>query len=243
MPNQIILVLTMGRVGSTAVYDAVHTAGEAFHLHWMNPSTLDRIAARSTVPRNVRDSFEAWRMLDTTDMPVKLITLVRDATERNLSAIFTAWRKQTPRERWSVELEDARGMAAFWSRQYLDRPLRWFDDELRDGLGIDVYSQPFHGSSLRFTSGRFDVLIMRSDLDNEAKSLALSGLVDTSVEVGIRNTNEAEAHADTYARFRQTMPFDEHWLRQTAGSQYMRHFFDVDEDAYVATWQRRLRGE
>lgn len=226
----LMLVHTMGRVGSSAVHAALTEHGETYHLHYLNPASLAKWADRRDVaPRNVRDSFTALDRLADESRPVLLVTLVRDAMERNLSAAFTAWRQATSDH-------SADSMAAAWAGFYDRTPFRWFDDQVRDALGVDVYAEPFTGTTA-FTSGRFRVVVLRSDLENARKSELLSREVGRPVRVGTENVgNRGSEYVDLYARFVETVPLTGDYLRDVAESRFMRHFFAPNQDAYVERW-------
>jgi hypothetical protein len=231
------LVFTMGRVGSSSVHAGLTRHLHALHIHSLNPASLAKWEGRSNPPRNIKDSRRAVALLEGVDGPVLVVTLVRDAIERNLSAAFTAWRVSIPKGEHDAALRDGDAMAAYWSAFYRDMPLRWYDLQMRDGLGVDVFTRPFPDKGhLAFDEGRYRVLVMRSDLGDDTKGALLSTEVGAPVTVPAENVRNRGEFADLYRRFVTTAPLDAEFVRQVAGSRYMRHFFAPDPDAYVARW-------
>ena len=235
----IVLVFTMGRVGSSAVYEALSDAApHVFHVHHMNPRSLARWESRpEEAARNMRDALVARRLLDSTDGRVQVVTLVRDAIDRNMSAAFASFRRQAPRSAWDDRMADAVAMRAFWDGFSWPVPLEWFDNQMREGLGIDAYAfdAPTSGHCT-FVSGRFDVLVMRSELPNSEKSEVLSSALGRSVEVGVVNAHNRARGDVQYDRFRATAPLTREYVATVARSRYMQHFFDISEDEYVSRW-------
>ena len=77
---------------------------------------------------------------------------------------------------------------------------------------------------------------MRTELPNAEKSGVLSVAVGQPVEVGLVNTHNASGGEDAYLRFKATAAFTPDYVAEIARSRYMRHFFDISEDEYVARW-------
>lgn len=249
MDKQLVLVLTMGRVGSSAVYHSLKELPslKVFHIHHITQRTLEARAPDGieAAGRNVRDGFEARAALSNSEGAVKVVTLVRDAIERNMSTMFARFQRGRDQEDMEAVIDNDEAMAKLWSRFDTSLPFTWFDDELLTEFGIDVYESHFpHSRGLdRLRNGRYDALIMRSDITNDAKSEALSDFVDATVDVEMSNrkTQPGGGLRSTYERFMSTAPLDADTIRDIGRSRYMQHFFNVDVDQYVDGWLGRLK--
>lgn len=242
-----VLVLTMGRVGSTAAFRAVDglVGVEPLHIHHLHPGTLAALAPRGRreAARHVRDGYRALELLEASDGPVKIITLVRDVVERNLSVGFARLRRMGESDGLVQLVDDARVTAQAWSSVDVNMPDRWFDLEIRETLGIDVFARPFPPvGHTRCREGRYDLLVMRSDLPDVVKSGAVSDLLGQAVAITQSNskTREGGQLGELYDRFRKSAPLTDADLKKAAESKLMQHFFAVDPDDYVSGWRRRL---
>jgi hypothetical protein len=253
--EDVVLVLTMGRVGSTATFRAVQELPglESLHIHHLHRGSLVRRGgphtlvprARDRTARNVRDGFRARELMRDANRPVKVVTLVRDVVERNLSVGFARLRSEGNAEELGRLVGDRRLVEEIWSQVDVDLPYTWFDKEIRRTLGIDVFARPFPAAGHdRFRQGRVDLLVMRSDLGDDTKSGAVSDLVGQEVVVGRNSalTHDGGPLEDVYDRFRRAVPLTDDDLRKAAESQLMQHFFAVDVEEYVDGWRQRLRG-
>lgn len=242
-----VLVLTMGRVGSTAAFRAVEGLDgvDPLHIHHLHPRTLASLAPRGRrkAARHVQDGYRARELIEGSDEPVKVITLVRDVVERNLSVGFARLRRIGPPEELAQLVADPRVRDEVWGSVDVDLPDSWFDVEIRDTLGIDVFARRFPPvGHQRFTEGRYDLLVMRSDLPDVAKSGAVSEFLGLAVAVRQSNsrTREGGQLEQVYDRFRRSAPLTDADLRKAAESPLMQHFFAVDPEDYVSGWRRRL---
>lgn len=73
------------------------------------------------------------------DPLVKVITLVRDPIERNISAGFARFRRQGELEELRRHVTDPAGTDQIWQKLDMSLPFHWFDLEFHDALGIDTY--------------------------------------------------------------------------------------------------------
>lgn len=244
--DQLVLVLTMGRVGSSVVHHGLDAAVgvESVHIHNINADVLayrSRLGPEKTA-RHVKQATAIRDRLEASDEPVKIVTLVRDVVERNMSAAFAAFRRHFPDD-FAERVDDPEATGLIWRYHRGDLPLTWYDIEFGEGLGIDVYAEPFPETGhAQVASGRFDVLVMRSDLPNEEKSDLLSGFVGAPVSVrqGSPGTQPGGKWDTAYDRFRATAGLTDERLAEFGSSRFMQHFFAVDVDQYVASWRRRL---
>ena len=247
--DDLTLVLTMGRVGSSAVYHAVKIGGpDVLHIHHIKAGSLLKRSplnlTKAAPSRNVFDGYRARALLEVAPVrPVKIVTLVRDPIERNISASFIRFCKRGNLEQLNDLVTDPVTTDPIWARKDLSLPYRYFDDEFRDELGIDLYQTDVatrgHG---QVEVGRFNTLAMHSVLPDDVKSEVLSTFLGRDVTVGRtgRKTSEGGELQELYKRFESTCPLTEADIRKAAESRFVQHFFAVDTNEYVAKWKTRL---
>lgn len=222
----------MGRVGSSSIHRSLAAAvdGQVLHAHAITPTYLAAQVANAgglrSIARSVNDGLEAnVALLRYEDRP-QIVTLVRDAHARNLSAAFASFRAKH-RDRTAELARDRRAVEDHWAEFHYKRPLEWFDQQLRDGLGIDVYERPFPTSGWQeIANRRIDLLIMRAELSDDEKSEVLGAFV--GVRVPILNANIAHRSGEfaaAYKSFKSLVPVDAAYTIEVANSRYMRHFY------------------
>ncbi|MCU1245806.1 MAG: hypothetical protein JWN02_1716 [Acidobacteria bacterium] len=230
----------MAKVGSTAVVDCLTRAHlPVFHVHRMDADHLRRLRDRrmalgwdvGPVPAYDRLGLLLNERLLQAGRSAKIVTLVRDPIARNLSSYFEhldeIW--HTVDASRVVPMDDLH--RGFLERYPHDESLTWFDEELLPVTSVHVYDHPFPAAGhLRLEVGRLDLLILKSELPNETKRLALSAFLGTNLPFFSEANRTAEkSHGATYERFRRSLRLPPEYVDRMLDSRYCRHFYSADE--------------
>ena len=131
----------MGRVGSSATYRALERAGfEALHIHQIGLKSLVKRSLKPEVARHIKDGHRARALLDAEpDRPVKVITLIRDPIEQNISAGFSRFRRLGKLEELRRYVTDPAVTDRIWQKLDMSLSFHCFDVEFHDALGIDKH--------------------------------------------------------------------------------------------------------
>lgn len=231
-----VLVYQMAKVGSSAIYAALQRARlPVFHVHRLSAEHLDRVreerrALGWRVPpihAHQRLGLDVFAKIVAKGRRARIVTLVRDPIARNLSGYF-----ESIDEIWSVAGAYAVIPAEEMQRGFLERythdePLTWFDDEFLPILGVDVYDHPFPAAGhTTIHTDRYDILILRSELPDDAKRSALSSFFGRNIPPLRReNTTGNKAKGAAYEQFRSTIRLPEEYVARMKSSKYYRHFY------------------
>ena len=243
--NELVLVITMGRVGSSATYRALKNAGfEALHIHQIDLKSLLKRSQKLKVARHIKDGHRARALLDAEpDRPVKVITLIRDPIEQNISAGFSRFRRLGKLEELQRYVTDPAVMNPIWEKTPLTYPLSWMDLELRNALGIDFYQVDVASAGYgQMEVGRVSALLLHSTLPDQVKSTLLSQFIGREVimgRTGVDRNKQGDLQS-LYRAFELTSPLTVADLSEVAESRFMQHFFAVDKDDYILKWKTRL---
>lgn len=231
-----VLVYSMGKVGSTAVVHALQTAPDlaVFHVHH-----LAAVPARGAGHRRALSAL-LWRELVAPGVPAAVITLTREPIARNVSAFFQNLRREVGGPApWQAPT--ATLVETFLTRFDHTRAVRWFDDEPRRALGVDVYAAPFDAAAghARIAHDRYPTLVLRCELDDAAKGRLIGAFLGRAgVELARANAGEDKAYAHAYAAFRRALRVPQALAGMLLESRYARHFHTPAELAAARTrWQ------
>jgi len=222
-----VIVWTMGKVGSLSVYQAVKVARlEALHPHYCDAETLERMGKRighdMPVIKHGRDSA-AVIAAATPKKPALIITMVRTPIERNISSYFHN------QEYINVTTQDVGEMTRHFIKSYPHKvAVDWLDANLKKVIGLDVYEEPFNKrQGFRvYDRGRHKVLLLRSDLTQEAQSAAVSDFVGRPVAVGRDvNVGAEKSYAKDYRTFIDQIVLSKDHVERMLGSRYAQHFW------------------
>jgi hypothetical protein len=171
-----------------------------------------------------------------------VITLVREPIARNISSYFhhlnIVWRQRDAHA--NVPFDKL--VEGFLSYPLKAVPLEWFDREFKAALGVDIYDYPFPREQgfMRFSTDRYEVLVMRHDLDARQKERCLQQLLGVE-DVAIRPANTAaeQPYAEAYRHFVETVRLPESYITEMLDSKYTRHFYPSEEiERLRAKWSR-----
>lgn len=249
-----IIVYQMGKVGSSSVYDALRDLDldvPVYHAHVLNRFDVYEAGVRETraAPGNDLDVLSEGRamrrIVDSGRWRAwSLISLVRAPIPRAVSDFFENVFAYIPDffgrfERGEITLAEV--SETFWTRYQDFSPIHWFDDQVRDVFGIDVYAAPFpHARGFAiYQNERARLLLMRLEDLNRCAPRALDdyfGLRDLPLTV--KNSASTKAHGDLYRQFGDQLRLPDAYIQKMHSTAYARHFYTPEElEASVARWR------
>jgi len=189
------------------------------------------------------------------DKKWKIVTLVRDPISRNTSAFFQSlelkrldYDHQYQAKSFFgfetiVDLEDLGPfITIFFEKSDHDTPLVFFDRELKDTFGIDVYSSAFPKSKgyKIYEEERADVLLIRlENLDECAQDAFKEFLGIDGFTLTNKNVAGDKPYRALYQRFLDSIVLPDSYLDRMYTSKYARHFYSEEEiNKFKAKWRK-----
>lgn len=250
-PRPLVLVYQMGKVASSSITQALLQVEDlhVFQVHPMSPDGLRhaRDATRRRAPSTDDLVMYAlgralYRGIIKAGRRAKIITLVREPIDRNISFYFQnldfLWSTADAHKKVGL----GRLLEEFLDRFDHDETLGWFDYEFKAALGVDLYAHEFPHDlgHLRLDAGRHEILVLRSDLEDAAKAGCLAEFLGVEgVTLAPANAAAQKPYADTYREFRRRLRLPERYVNHMLDSKYARHFFSPGErDVLRSRWLR-----
>lgn len=233
----IFLVLSHGKVASKSI-DCLLTSLEvlsemstkSYHLHLLH---------------NVKSSFQEWQAvmrpsevsqiaLDsamtmiTKNMRVKIIVGVRDPIETAISGRF--------------ELLDCN--ADIDMKVVIDYVLNWFDMQLLQGVGIDIFEYPFDKESgyTIIQSNNIEILVYTLEALPRVCAQAMKEF--TGIEnctLPAINMAKDKSYSAEYKKACEQACFDSKFLDEVYTSKYVQHFYSEEKiQELYAHWERKI---
>ncbi|MBK7218160.1 MAG: hypothetical protein IPH95_14190 [Candidatus Promineofilum sp.] len=260
----LLLVHTMGKVGSTTVGASLRQQGIRRTMAMYQPHFLSdegRAFAEQLATQGVggweqlvkkeRSDFLRSRLLGqelarmrAEGERVKIITMVRDPVATNVSGLFhnhTWWPAALKAECAAGSPGCLDALSQYFLNSYPhDVPETWFDMELRALYGVDVYAQPFdprRGYAV-YHSDTADVLLLKLETLNQVGAAAVRDFLGLAAfELVPSNTAEDKSYADLYKAFRRQVHLPAAYLDRVYGSRMARHFYAPEElAAFRGKW-------
>ncbi len=226
------------------------------HTHYLHPETVarkkaqfDRYHRETGFPGLYRayrtaELIRTWRARrEWGDW--RVVTLVRDPIARNVSAFFRHLPVNHPH--LGVDFRADPANVETLLDLFLDPgepehqfALDWFDREVRDVLGVDVFAEPFareRGHQTYETTAGPMLLIRLEDLTAVGPTALGAFLGVEDLPVPTRNRTENLNYASTYARFLERLRVPERYLDRMYESRLVRHFYSDEEiGAFRSRW-------
>lgn len=258
-----LLVFQMGKVGSSTVVASLEASGVdrlMFHSHFLSSAGRERMKEVS------EETFGSWRALPAhlkrhviqsafiaswvgqqraKGGALQVICLVRDPVATNVSSFF-----QDTTVRFSELVEPgaagARVDTEALTRQFFDEyhhelPMTWFDDEMREVVGLDLLAEEFPtdvGWKI-YREGNVEVLLLRlEDLERTAGPACRELLGVEHMVLVNENLASDKPRADAYRQFRAQLEIPDFYLDMVYESPSTRRFYSDEEiAAFRARWE------
>lgn len=245
-----ILVHTVGKVGSMTVYRALERAGlpqPIFHIHTLRECRVaqdcERLSAAGLeIPTHLLESQALIRYLrERPEVPVKIVTLVRDPIAREVSVLFEDRVRRAELADETSEVDPQR--AVMHLRERLSDPqigsnnLLWLNAEIRDIFGIDILGEPFaqdRGWQI-YRREQCDVLLIRTEELSSVGPEAIAELLGLPEPLAMPATNVRTLLS--YDVVKKMLRLDRKTLAAVYDSAPVRHIYgDEQTEKFYKRW-------
>ena len=255
------IVYQMGKVGSSTVVASLRASGlqrRIYHIHSLTGEGFDsgkHMYARM-FPGQPVDLRRMGHLLVSEQLQKriangrrapkwKVVTLVRDPVARNISDFFQVidyWLPRFEQRLGAGEFSVDDLIATFMREYHHDEPLNWFDIELKQVLGVDVFASEFPKSEgfKIYQRDRVEVLVLKLEQLNTCAAAAFGdflGLDNVNI-VGANAARDKNYHL-VYKQFKSGLKLPNEYLEQMYTSKYTQQFYSADEiQQFYNTWKR-----
>jgi len=241
-----VVVHQMGKVGSESVYASLRGSNldlPVFHTHFMNPETVRKVTeyyAEKNAPPvdHLIVSRHLYRKFETENrFPWKLVSMVRDPVAREISSFFQnlpllypdLYRKMLifPKSAHE-ELLDLFLQTGLNGKYYET----WFDTEVKEVFGIDVFSTPFSGEKGYgiYKGEKAELLVMRLESLDRTAAIALDEFLGVkSIQLIRKNEGGDKRYARAYTHFIEASVFPDTFINRMYDSRVTHHFYTDEE--------------
>ena len=239
-----VIVYSMKRTGSTALFHSLNSHGEfALTTHCLDPEKINTVHLSGS-------ARWACKHIIIPHKRVKIISLIRNPIE-NMMSVFARDQLSSSTDRDNSDNNNMDCLSAedicqhfiteyFQSERYVHQ-LEWFDCEFKSVLGINIFDYPFDKKRgyVHFQEGSYDVLIVRTEMDDVKKAYLVSeflGLSDfnmlcaTSVPNATSGMDpgmpgEKASYSDQYKVLKHHVFIPKKYLDIILESRFSQHFF------------------
>ena len=242
--NNIILVYTMGKVGSSTVFETMikeFPLCKAFHIHFLSNHWLkDKLKDTAGWEYNKKIAFEFFQYFSKNKHKrLKIITLVRDPIARDISEFFQNYRK----EGYNIDKMSLFEIIELVKGRGHDLSLNWFESDFSNYLEFNIYDYPFNkdkGYSIYRFDG-FDLLVMQTEKLNEIFRDAFREFYGFEVKKLLKaNETKGKFKKDFYREIKRLYYEEKAELGKVYQSKYVTHFYaKKDVEKFIRSWENK----
>ena len=179
----------------------------------------------------------------------KLITLVRDPVSAYVSSFFQGWRYDIPHlmqydaaNLTEAQIAELTETLLKRREKFLTRWETWFDDEIKNVFGIDVFAAPFDpraGYGI-YHAERVDLLLLTLESLNRCHQAAFRDFMGIpDFQLVPTNVGAAKVYHDIYKEFARRVRLPADFLDAAYQLSYVKHFYTEEEiAAFRRKWER-----
>lgn len=228
--HPIVLVYQMGKVASSTIYHALKIRKDchAFHTHYLND--VDHNLSLLQPDRRAQLSHDLKRQLILPKVPAKIITLVRDPLERNISEFF-----ENDLEAKYTEATDENVDALiqrFINTYDHSEALNWFQNEFDPALQTEMFQHPFDADLgwSKYTDAPYEILCLKTTLPDKLKGEVIEDFlgIQNLKLIRVNETKKNRSHL-CYRKFKERIQYPEHIVNAAINSEFTQRFFSQHE--------------
>lgn len=239
-----IMVYQMGKVGSRTIVDSLYQYGfESWHIHYLSKKFNKWIEKREPITfLEAVDQVAGNRM-----EKIKVISLVRNPIERNVSSFFQNIENFHPElvrgyRDGSVSIEKI--IEVFFHRHGIedhDQPLTWWNRELKGMLNVDIFRSKFPKEKgyCIYQTDKVDLLLIKLEKLNECAEEAFKKFLGIEqFKIKESNKGDNKTYSDIYQDFKNKIKFPSHYVIKYLESRETRYFYTDEE---IESMKRRIK--
>ena len=219
----------MAKVASSTIYHSIKNQSNlpVFHIHSLDQEKILQAEldckTKGILPDSRNPGGLIYQEKIAKQLPIKIITCVREPIARNLSAFFEVFEYYlgTPPTEWKGNQSDL--MAVYFKELPHEFPLNWFDEEFIRMTKLNVYDEGFDTKAKFhiYKKDNIEVLLFRTDLEDEKKESLIKDFINISdFKLTAYNVGAQKKYATLYAQFKQQIQLPETYLKQMLETKY-----------------------
>lgn len=250
-----VIILTPGKVGSSSVYNTLkkELPNHVFHIHNLSKQGIEKSikdhinSDRKSKPLHLIISNILRNKLSKYQGKLLIITIIREPISREISSFFQNtefYKDLLENKQLDIDKEVACDMLCEKFESDICKNLKdWFDLEIYNNFGIDVFSKKFDYRSKYDISHnkRYHLLLLKMEDLNAVFPQAIMNFLNLNEPLHLKNVNIADKkhYAKTYEFIKRNIKLDTKTINQIVDSTFFQHFYMEDNSNVIDKWTRK----
>lgn len=252
--DHIVLIYTIGKVGSASVYESIKQQKEfvdypVLHVHSLSPSRIDeqknyyRFSKRNSIPFHLVRSSVLSELLEAYQGEIYIFTLMREPIQREISSVFQD----------SFNFTSSQHMVKSGIMKVVNKKIealiqdlpenKWFDQELKTVFGFDVFLEDFDpkiGFKI-FQNGKTKLALVRFENLNDRYPQICQELFEMSIDFELckRNMSDNKFYKKDYKEVQSQIALSEKDLEKIVSSKFIQKFYPDFIPTIKERWRKQ----
>ncbi|WP_323787427.1 putative capsular polysaccharide synthesis family protein [Psychroserpens sp.] len=249
-----IIILTPGKVGSSSVYYTLkkETTNQVFHIHNFSKAGIEKsvrdhiYSNRKSKPLHLIVSKILRKKLKTYTGKLLIISIIREPISREISSFFQntdQYKDVLENKKLEIDINIAQKILKEKFETDICNELKeWFDLEIKNNFGIDVFAQKFDYKNkyvISHNNNNHLLLLKMEDLDS-VFPIAIKDFLDLDAPLQLQKANlgENKHYAGTYKNIKKSIKLDHNVINQIVNSTFFQNFYLQDKSKVIDKWSK-----
>jgi hypothetical protein len=253
--KDIILILNIGKVGSTSVYKTLkkQSSSHCLHIHRISEIGMKKQIdfhlkyEKNNIPPHIMlVKFFRNKILNH-NRKLDLIVIIRNPIDRFISYIFQHHAKFKIQPFFSTECENYKKAIEIINQKILEEKAwdefdEWFKEEVFETFDIDIYKQEYNeekGYNI-YKNGNKSLLLLKMErLNNDFASASKIFLkLEQEIVLEPHNIGEEKEYKEEYRIVKTNLKFERKIIENFINSKYSKHFYAKQEAEVFRKWSK-----
>ena len=212
-----VFIFQMGKVASSSIHHSLKKQyrGPVAHAHHIGSSNW------------ASEVFYHWFKQG---RKLKIISPVRDPIGYNISSFFQNFENITGAPFSQSKHSTEELIQLFLDKNDHDKPLQWFDKNIKKHFDIDVYESTFHDDGIMtYHKDNVSLLVFRIDISDHDKEQAIKKFLDMPCfTLHNRNISSQKKYREDYSKFKSRLKLPEEYLNKMHDSKFFNQFYSEE---------------
>lgn len=250
----LVIVLTIGKVGSSSIYYSLkqQLTNRIFHIHYISDKGIEmswkkhKISSRKSVPLHLITSKILSKLLKKVNHKTYIITVFREPVQRKLSSFF----QNLDQFKNEVDLKglnfDETKIKEVLNDDYINSIIneehQWIDQELKSIFNFNVYNKEdiLKDHFIIERLGNFELLTLKLENLETCFTQAMAQFFNTKAEIVLETFNDGgeKYYNQSYKEFKDSFKLEAATLDRICNTTYFMTFYSDEETKVRKKWVR-----
>ena len=250
----LVIVLTIGKVGSSSVYYNLkeQVTSRIFHIHYLSSNGIKasweehKLSSRKSVPLHLITCLILNKLLKKTNHKTYIITVFREPLKRKISSFFQNLDKYKEEISLKGLSFDPNKVGKILNDRYFltnsNEEDIWIKNELINTFGFFVYQQSEiqKNDFVIEKKENSELLILKMENLNTSFSKAASKFLNLDKAIILKTYNDGEEkfYKKEYKKFNENFKIEEETLKTLCNTNYFTTFYSELESKNLKKWKK-----